>query len=556
MNTLSPSRALFLSFVLSLTASHAAGQGPPSPEWEARIGVSGTEGARAMVHTVAGDLYLIGNSAADIGGTNLGEHDAFISRLDDDGNILWIRQFGTQFLDIPYTACEDSSGGILIAGRTFGDLGGIQSGQGDIFVARFSPAGVHDWTHQFGSTEYDFPYAMLADDAGGYFLVGETYGALAGPLIGFTDAFVVHVDATGARIWGAQFGGGNYEHCRGVASDGAGGVIVGGSTRYSAANTDFFATRFDASGTQLWYQEFGTPDGEIAHACTSDGEGGAYLAGMTTGDFEGTSAGVGDMALLRIDGSGQLVWKRQLGSSMPDMIDDLALDQANGVWVAGWTSGDIVSPVSSTKDAFVARFDADGNRLWGLQYGSDTWNWAYDIELDGAGGAYVAMTEGAVAGYFNSMGTAVMLRLGPQSLGREYCSPAAPNSTLAYADMRAEGSDLVDDNSVSLVVSELPANVPVMFMTDRLQGFGSNPLGGQGSLCLATTHGRFLGPGELQVADSDGTAALAIDLQRLPQGAGRVAALPGETWFFQAWYRDTNPTRTSNFSDALSLMLR
>jgi hypothetical protein len=39
----------------------------------------------------------------------------------------------------------------------------------------------------------------------------------------------------------------------------------------------------------------------------------------------------------------------------------------------------------------------------------------------------------------------------------------------------------------------------------------------------------------------------------IPLGTGPVAILPGETWNFQAWYRDLNPGTTSNFTDGISI---
>jgi hypothetical protein len=36
----------------------------------------------------------------------------------------------------------------------------------------------------------------------------------------------------------------------------------------------------------------------------------------------------------------------------------------------------------------------------------------------------------------------------------------------------------------------------------------------------------------------------------------RVAARPCETWNFQASHRDTNPTRTSNFTDAVAVIFQ
>ena len=32
-----------------------------------------------------------------------------------------------------------------------------------------------------------------------------------------------------------------------------------------------------------------------------------------------------------------------------------------------------------------------------------------------------------------------------------------------------------------------------------------------------------------------------------------IAVMPGDTWNFVAWYRDVNPSNTSNFTDGLSV---
>ena len=54
-----------------------------------------------------------------------------------------------------------------------------------------------------------------------------------------------------------------------------------------------------------------------------------------------------------------------------------------------------------------------------------------------------------------------------------------------------------------------------------------------------------------------GTFSLMLDLGSLPQPAGSVAAQVGETWRFQAWYRDqTLGLPTSNFTDGVALTFR
>ncbi len=87
-------------------------------------------------------------------------------------------------------------------------------------------------------------------------------------------------------------------------------------------------------------------------------------------------------------------------------------------------------------------------------------------------------------------------------------------------------------------------------MNSESQGF-SNPPGSQGNLCLSGAIGRY----RTSVFDSGpaGAFALQLDLANTPTPGGPVAIQPGETWFFQAWFRDHNPTPTSNFSDGISI---
>ena len=75
------------------------------------------------------------------------------------------------------------------------------------------------------------------------------------------------------------------------------------------------------------------------------------------------------------------------------------------------------------------------------------------------------------------------------------------------------------------------------------------PPGSQGILCLlgSKIH-RYAGA----VANTGpgGAFGLAIDLAAIP---GHGAVLSGETWNFQCWFRDSNPSPTSNFTDGISV---
>jgi hypothetical protein len=54
-------------------------------------------------------------------------------------------------------------------------------------------------------------------------------------------------------------------------------------------------------------------------------------------------------------------------------------------------------------------------------------------------------------------------------------------------------------------------------------------------------------------ANSGGRMSLDLDLTNTPTPTGAVSIMAGQTWRFQCWYRDANPTATSNFSDAIAL---
>ena len=90
------------------------------------------------------------------------------------------------------------------------------------------------------------------------------------------------------------------------------------------------------------------------------------------------------------------------------------------------------------------------------------------------------------------------------------------------------------------------------FLTSRTQGFSANPGGSQGNLCLAGAIGRYVGPGQIQSSGATGSITLQLNLGAMPQPTGPVAAVAGQTWNFQAWYRDAVAgTPTSNFTDGL-----
>ena len=136
-------------------------------------------------------------------------------------------------------------------------------------------------------------------------------------------------------------------------------------------------------------------------------------------------------------------------------------------------------------------------------------------------------------------------------IGAPYCSPAVANSTGVGARIGAQGSLVAATNDVTLSADRLPLNSFGYFLNSQTQGNTPNPGGSQGTLCLGGSIGRF--STQVQNSGATGAFSIIIDLTSVPQPTGSVSVIGGQTWNFQAWYRDANPTVTSNFTDAVSV---
>jgi len=140
-------------------------------------------------------------------------------------------------------------------------------------------------------------------------------------------------------------------------------------------------------------------------------------------------------------------------------------------------------------------------------------------------------------------------------VGVSYCQPAVANSTGVPAAMGASGSAVAASNDLVLEATDLPMSSFGFFLTSQMQGSVSNPGGSQGNLCLGGAIGRYVGPGQIQNSGAAGVISLTLDLTSTPTPTGLVSIAAGETWNFQAWYRDAvSGVATSNFTDGLEIV--
>ena len=257
------------------------------------------------------------------------------------------------------------------------------------------------WLTQFGTEQNDRAWALATDGAAGVFVAGTTDGILGGQSAGGFDSFLARHDSAGNQLWIRQFGSVSDDRAFALAPANAGGVFIAGNTLTPQfIYADAFVARYDSAGNQLWFRQFGSNTLDAATALAPDGADGVFVLGLTLGNLGGPSAGRTDVFLARYDGAGNQIWVRQWGGTCFDWAWALAPDGAGGVMVAVTISG----------YAFVGRYSAAGDRLWYHQ--GDEGSRVSSLAPDGAGGVILAgWTEADFGGVPTVQSDAILARL-------------------------------------------------------------------------------------------------------------------------------------------------
>jgi len=270
------------------------------------------------------------------------------------------------------------------------------------------------WARQVGTPAYD-EARSVATDSSGVYVTGSTQGTLPGQTAaGDGDAFLRKYDASGTELWTRQFGTPGSEAAYGVAAHGS-AVYVAGITngtlpgQVNAGDADAFVRAYDANGTELWTRQFGTPAGDFGLAAAADASG-AYVAGYTDGTFPGQTS-AGGAFVRKYDTAGTEIWTRQFNASGGSTYGWAVGSDGSGVYVAGQTDGTLPGQTSAgTWDAFVRKYDASGTELWTRQFGTSSFELTWAVAAD-ASGAYVGgTTAGAFPGQTNSGGWDAFVR--------------------------------------------------------------------------------------------------------------------------------------------------
>lgn len=121
--------------------------------------------------------------------------DAYLSRVDAAGRLLWVRTLGTSGIDTGRGVVALPEGGAVLVGKLGGESDGFQSGGSRPFAARFTVEGDQAWLTEIPIPAGGFASGACLEPNGDVLVVGSVDEPDGGSFS--RDAFVARLDAQG-----------------------------------------------------------------------------------------------------------------------------------------------------------------------------------------------------------------------------------------------------------------------------------------------------------------------------------------------------------------------
>jgi len=324
-----------------------------------------------------------------------GSVDFYISKYDNEGKLMWVKQFGgsgyDRCNDIIYHNGHLYATGFFAGTLYFADTMLISAGSYDMFLLDMDVNGNINKMEKTGGTGEDQGYALCTDNEDNLYWTGifQDMMMINGLEVisnGDFDLFTAKLNNEGELLWVNTAGGPEQDLGLALATDNYDNVYVTGSfedtatfgesTISSLGNQDIFLVKYNSSGEQIWLQTAGGEWGAKASAITIDNDDQLFLTGLFGGDaFFGNdtivSYGSFDVFLANYDFDGELQWVETYGSLEYDHSSDIIVDN-DFVFLSCYFDGETVLKDTSLSDrsAQIMQFSKSGELLDLIQTGN------------------------------------------------------------------------------------------------------------------------------------------------------------------------------------------
>jgi hypothetical protein len=338
-----------------------------------------------------------------------GNYDIFITKFSSNGSMLYSSYLGTMGDDLIQDFDLDSSGNLMIAGRTTSasfpvttsaDQAAFGGGETDGFFMRISAnCSTILYSTFLGGSDTEVINVINIDPQGNIIVTGTTLSSdfpvttnafQSVQSSTYLDTFIAKYDPLGQMTYATYFGGSDMDFSYGLATDSVGNIIITGRTQssdfplrnawkssYNNGMVDGFITKFSADGQELIFSSYfgGTGWDSVIRASTDSndniiisGFADLYPEGFPILDgFQEEIKGRCDIVFLMISPNGQPLFGSYLGGVGIDHPWNHYLSSSY-LYIVGFTeSEDFLTSNDSYQqtlrgnhDGFLFRFDFDG----------------------------------------------------------------------------------------------------------------------------------------------------------------------------------------------------
>lgn len=355
---------------------------------------TGSGTVMAMATDGEGNVWITGHVAGqsmDFGGgpINYNNNVIFLVKYSSSGAHLFSRTYGGS---MPDPTIPDSGRGIAVDLRDnsvvlvgyFQDSvdfgGGTFSGGHNMFIAKFSSDGTHQWSKNVGY--YSSGNSAAIDNDGTIFVTGTFAGTVnfgAGPISTPANfkTFLARYSPEGALAWVATPPEGFQDEGLGVALDHSGHAFITGhfeslmnfaafcsaspsTCLTNAGFQDIFLAKFSTTdGSHIWSKRFGAGAMDYGYGVAADNDGSVFLTGKGRfkEDFGGNPIATtpNDAFVAKFNAAGGHQWSRIFGAGF-ESGNAVAVNSASGHVIGVGTFANTVDfgggPVSSSGGTF------------------------------------------------------------------------------------------------------------------------------------------------------------------------------------------------------------
>jgi uncharacterized protein YpmB len=306
---------LFLLFIImflqwfNLLSKHVLGKDFIS---ENKFGGEQTDISAKIILTEESQFLIVGETNSK----GAGNSDAWIIKLNEQGELLWDKTYGGKENDGAYSIVESEDGGYVICGYTWSKGNGRDDGR----VFKIDKNGKLLWDKTFGEKSFDKLFSIIKDKDNNYVLAGRSNSKGAGN----SDAWIIKLNEQGELLWDKTYGGKENDGAYSIVESEDGGYVICGYT-WSKGNgrDDGWVFKIDKNGKLLWDKTFGAGGSDRLNTIIkADGEG-YVTVGFADREHCALCSEQGYIWVIKISDTGNLIWENKNGGSTYDIGNDI-----------------------------------------------------------------------------------------------------------------------------------------------------------------------------------------------------------------------------------------